>query len=68
MSSGAGPHGGAGVTYGIDIGGTKVLGVALGAADAIVAEVRVPTHEVRVERGRVLVHREPRPQGGLDGA
>jgi glucokinase len=31
------------VTYGIDIGGTKVLGVALGPADAIVAEVRVPT-------------------------
>jgi len=23
--------------------------------------VRVPTHEVRVERGRVLVHPEPRP-------
>jgi glucokinase len=32
-----------GVTYGIDIGGTKVLGVALGAGDAIVAEARVPT-------------------------
>jgi nitrite reductase (NADH) small subunit len=31
-------------------------------------EVRVPTHEVRVERGRILVHREPRPQGGHDGA
>ena len=31
-------------------------------------EVRVPTYEVRVERGRVLVHREPRPQGGHDGA
>ena len=29
MSEGAGPSGGAGVTYGIDIGGTKVLGVAL---------------------------------------
>ena len=43
MSSGAGPHDGAGVTYGIDIGGTKVLGVALGPADAVVAEVRVPT-------------------------
>ena len=32
-----------GVTYGIDIGGTKVLGVALGAGEAIVAETRVPT-------------------------
>jgi nitrite reductase (NADH) small subunit len=30
-------------------------------------KVRVPTYEVRVERGRVLVHREPRP-GGTDGA
>ncbi len=33
----------AGVTYGIDIGGTKVLGVALGPADNVVAEARVPT-------------------------
>jgi len=32
-----------GVTYGIDIGGTKVLGVALGAGEAIVADTRVPT-------------------------
>ena len=31
-------------------------------------EVRVATYEVRVERGRVLVHREPRPQGEHDGA
>ena len=30
-------------------------------------EVRVPTYEVRVERGRVLVHREPRPEGEHDG-
>ena len=29
--------------------------------------VRVPTYEVRVERGRILVHCEPRP-GGTDGA
>jgi glucokinase len=43
VSSGAGPRDGAGVAYGIDIGGTKVLGVALGPADAIVAEVRLPT-------------------------
>jgi len=27
--------------------------------------VRVPTYEVRVERGRILVHREPRPGGPL---
>ena len=32
-----------GVTYGIDIGGTKVLGVALGPADDVVAEARVAT-------------------------
>jgi glucokinase len=31
------------VAYGIDIGGTKVLGVALGTSDRIVAEARVPT-------------------------
>lgn len=29
--------------------------------------VRIPTYEVRVERGRILVHCEPRP-GGTDGA
>jgi len=29
--------------------------------------VRVPSYEVRVERGRVLVHRQPRT-GGHDGA
>ena len=43
MSEGAGPSGGADVTYGIDIGGTKVLGVALHASDRIIGEVRVPT-------------------------
>ena len=40
------PDGGqraAGVTYGIDIGGTKVLGVALDRAGTIVAEARVAT-------------------------
>ena len=42
MSRGAGAPVG-GVTYGIDIGGTKVLGVALGTGEAIVAETRVPT-------------------------
>jgi glucokinase len=31
------------VTYGIDIGGTKVLGIALGPDDDIVAEARVAT-------------------------
>ncbi len=42
MSPGGGPAD-AGVTYGIDIGGTKVLGVALDRSDAIVAEARVAT-------------------------
>ncbi len=40
------PDGGlpaADVTYGIDIGGTKVLGVALDPAHDVVAEARVPT-------------------------
>jgi glucokinase len=40
------PDGGPGaadVTYGIDIGGTKVLGIALSQADEIVAEARVAT-------------------------
>jgi glucokinase len=31
------------VTYGVDIGGTKVLGVALGRSDDVVAEARIPT-------------------------
>ena len=43
MSPDAGPPAAAGVTYGIDIGGTKVLGIALGPADDVVAEARVPT-------------------------
>ena len=33
----------AGVTYGVDIGGTKVLGIALGPRGATMAETRVPT-------------------------
>jgi glucokinase len=32
-----------GTAYGIDVGGTKVLGVALDADDRVVAEVKVPT-------------------------
>jgi glucokinase len=45
VSSGTGPGSGdrPGVAFGIDIGGTKVLGVALDANDAVVAESRVPT-------------------------
>jgi len=43
VTSGVGPSAGAGVAFGVDIGGTKVLGVALGASDRIVAEARVPT-------------------------
>jgi glucokinase len=40
-----GPPAGAGasVTFGIDIGGTKVLGIALGEGNDIVAEARAPT-------------------------
>ena len=43
MSSGTLRHRGAGVTYGIDIGGTKVLGVALDSDNEAVDEARVPT-------------------------
>ncbi len=43
MSPDGGPPAGAGVTYGVDIGGTKVLGVALGPDHDVVAEARVPT-------------------------
>ncbi|MGA2931475.1 MAG: ROK family protein [Acidimicrobiales bacterium] len=43
MSPDGGPPADAGVTYGVDIGGTKVLGVALGPDHDIVAEARVPT-------------------------
>jgi len=43
VTGGAGPHGGSGVSFGVDIGGTKVLGVALDHEDRIVAEARVPT-------------------------
>ena len=48
MTSNGGP-GAPGVTYGIDIGGTKVLGVALDRAHAVVAEARVPTPSGRRE-------------------
>jgi glucokinase len=43
VSPGAGTSAGAGISFGVDIGGTKVLGVALGASERIVAEARVPT-------------------------
>jgi len=43
VTSGAGPSADADVSFGIDIGGTKVLGVALSPLDAIVGEARVPT-------------------------
>ncbi len=43
MSPGSGPPQRTAVTYGVDIGGTKVLGVALSPSDDIVAEARVPT-------------------------
>jgi glucokinase len=43
VSSGTPRPIGAGVTYGIDIGGTKVLGVALDSDNEVVGEARVPT-------------------------
>jgi glucokinase len=48
VTPGTGSPAGAGVAFGIDIGGTKVLGIALGPDDAVVAEVRVPTPRGRV--------------------
>jgi glucokinase len=44
------PAGSAGVAFGVDIGGTKVLGLALDATDRIVAEARVPTPTGRDQR------------------
>jgi glucokinase len=51
VTSGAVPRArrGGQATLGIDVGGTKVLGVALGPDDDVVAEVRVPTPQ-RLER------------------
>jgi glucokinase len=51
----AGPPGGSGVSYGIDIGGTKVLGVALDHGDRTVAEARVrtPRGTGRIDAGDV---------------
>jgi glucokinase len=43
VNPGSGPPQRAGTTYGVDIGGTKVLGVALSTGDDIVAEARLPT-------------------------
>jgi glucokinase len=43
VTSGAGSSAVADVTLGVDIGGTKVLGVALTADNSVVAEARVPT-------------------------
>jgi glucokinase len=43
VTSDAGPPAGDDVSLGIDIGGTKVLGIALDADDGVVGEYRVPT-------------------------
>ena len=55
MTPCAGPPGGSGVSYGIDIGGTKVLGVALNHGDRTVAEARVgtPRGTGRIDAGDV---------------
>jgi glucokinase len=52
VTAGSGSPASAGVAYGVDIGGTKVLGVALGTSDRVVAEARVltPTSPVHAER------------------
>jgi glucokinase len=42
-AGGAGPGPPAGLAYGVDVGGTKVLGVALDRAGSVVAEARVTT-------------------------
>jgi len=47
-----GRPGGPAVALGVDIGGTKVLGVALDGADRVVAEARVPTPHGAVEHAR----------------
>ena len=62
VSPDGGPPAAAGVTYGVDIGGTKVLGVALGPDDGIVAEARVPT-----PRGKREIVGQPRRRGGGAG-
>jgi glucokinase len=43
VTSDAGPSAGADVAFGIDIGGTKVLGVALGPSERVLVEARVAT-------------------------
>ena len=53
MTSGAAGSADAEVAFGIDIGGTKVLGIALGPLDTIVAEARVPTPAAPVHPGLV---------------
>jgi glucokinase len=45
----ADPVGAAASAFGVDIGGTKVLGVALDGADQVVAEARVPTPAGRAQ-------------------
>ena len=48
MTSDAGPSAGADVAFGIDIGGTKVLGVALGQSERVLVEARVARARNRV--------------------
>lgn len=38
-----------GLAFGVDVGGTKVLGVALAGEDQVVAEVRVPTPQAATD-------------------
>jgi glucokinase len=47
----AGARPAAGIAFGVDIGGTKVLGVALDAVDMVVAEARVATPHSAADPG-----------------
>ena len=69
MSPGSGLLHSTDVTYGVDIGGTKVLGVALSPSDHIVAEARAPTPTgTRAIVGSHVADAVAAVVGELDGA
>ena len=69
MSPGSGPLHSPDVTYGVDIGGTKVLGVALSPSDHIVAEACAPTPTgTRAIVGSHVADAVAAVVGELDGA
>jgi glucokinase len=68
MRPDAGSSADAGVAFGIDIGGTKVLGIALDAANEVVAEARVATPRA-VTRVEATSSTDPGDEGaGVAGA